>query len=320
MSSDMGRIPHGILHIGAEKTGTTAVQTALVNQSAELRREGVCYPSSLRLGRIASHVRLVTAAADPERIDDLRRWARVVSPAQVPEHREAVTRDLAEELASWEPDVLLLSSEHCQSRLRSPAEVATLRRILATFCEKITVVVYLRPQHEAALSLYSTRLKAGLRPRDPLSGNPAQPGFFDYGALVERWSEAFGDDHVRVRIYEKDALMGGSILEDFRHVTNLSVTLRPPARRANPSLSPRGLRVLGAVNTVLPRFVLGRKNPVRAPVARTVERLFRGGGPVVGRAEAVRFYERFAATNEVVRRRFFPERETLFNPDFSVYE
>lgn len=316
----MGRIPHGILHIGAEKTGTTAIQTALVNQAAELRRHGVCYPSSLRSGRVASHTRLVTAAADRDRIDDLRRWAHVTSPEQVPAHREAVTRELTEELASCDPQVLLLSSEHCQSRLRSVAEVAALRRLLTRFCDELTVVVYLRPQHEAALSLYSTRLKAGLPAGDPLSGNPAQPGFFDYGALVERWAAVFGDGNVRVRIYEKDALCGGNVLEDFRDVTGLPVALRPPARPANPSLSPRGLRVLGAVNTVLPRFVLGRKNPVRAPVARTVERLFRGAGPVVGRAEAVRFYERFAATNEVVRRRFFPERPTLFNPDFTIYD
>ncbi|MBE1875230.1 hypothetical protein [Myceligenerans pegani] len=291
-----------------------------MNQTAELRRHGVCYPSSLRSGRVASHTRLVTAAADPHRIDDLRRWAHVTSPDQVPAHREAVTQGLAEELASWDPDVLLLSSEHCQSRLRSVAEVATLRRLLARFCDDITVVVYLRPQHEAALSLYSTRLKAGLPAGDPFSGEPAQPGFFDYGALVNRWASVFGQERVRVRIYEKGALAGGSVLEDFREVAGLPVPLQPPARPANPSLSPRGLRVLGAVNIVLPRFVLGRKNPVRAPVARAVERLFRGDGPVVGRTEAVRFYERFAATNEVVRRRFFPDRPTLFNPDFRIYD
>jgi hypothetical protein len=316
----MGRIPRGIVHIGAEKTGTTAIQAALVSQAAELRRHGVCYPASLRSGRVASHTRLVTAAADPARIDDLRRWAHVTSPEQVGAHREDVARSLAEELSSWEPDVLLLSSEHCHSRLRSAAEVATLRSLLARFCEDITVVVYLRPQHEAALSLYSTRLKAGLPAGDPLSGNPAQPGFFDYGALVDRWAEVFGEERVRVRTYERGALMGGNILEDFREVVDLPVPLRRPARRANPSLSPRGLRVLGAVNMVLPRFVLGRKNPVRAPVTRVIERLFSGEGPVVSKADAVRFYEGFAATNEVVRRRFFPERATLFNPDFAAYD
>ncbi|GAB4086453.1 hypothetical protein GCM10028784_30830 [Myceligenerans cantabricum] len=316
----MGRIPRGILHIGAEKTGTTAIQTALVDQAAELRRHRVCYPSSLRPGRVVSHTRLVTYAADPARVDDLRRWANVTGPEQAAAHRRAVERELAEELAaSGEPEVLLLSSEHCQSRLRSVAEVATLRDLLGRFCDEVTVVVYLRPQHEAALSLYSTRLKAGLPAGDPLSGRPAQPGFFDYGALVERWAEVFGDRCVRVRTYERDELVGGSIVDDFRDVADLPVALRRPVRRANPSLSPRGLRVLGTINAVLPRFVLGRKNPVRAPVARAVERLFRGGGPVVSRDEAMAFYDRYAETNEVVRRRFFPHRETLFTPDFSSY-
>lgn len=316
----MSRIPRCVLHIGAEKTGTTAIQSALVNQSEELRRHGILYPGSLRSGRVVSHTRLVSYAADAHRVDDLRRWARATTPERVAAHRESVERDLTEELvASGEvPGMLLLSSEHCQSRLRSFGEILVLRGLLEWFCDEVTVILYLRPQHEAALSLYSTRLKAGLPARDPLS-EPVQPGFLDYGALTQRWAAVFGEENLRVRTYEKHVLTGGTVLGDFAGTAGLPITLHPAPRPANPSLSPQGLRLLGAVNTVLPRFVLGRPNPVRPPLTRAVEHLFRGDGPVVGRAEAEEFYSRYAATNDTVRRRFFPDRQSLFTPDFTTF-
>ncbi|WP_344101553.1 hypothetical protein [Myceligenerans crystallogenes] len=296
-----------------------------MNHAEELLRNGVLYPASLRSGGGVSHTRLVTYAADPERVDDLRRWERVTSPERVAAHRVLVERGFRAELTARAAatssgiDTLLLSSEHCHSRLRSVAEVTVLRKLLEECCDEVEVVVYLRPQHEAALSLYSTRIKAGLPAREPLS-EPLQPGFLDYGALTARWAEVFGAGSLRVRTYERHELAGGNVVTDFGRTAGLPVPLEPGARRANPSLSPRGLRVLGAVNLVLPRFVLGRKNPARAPVAQVVERLFPGGGPAVTRRAAESFYACYAATNEEVRRRWLPERATLFSPDFTVYE
>ncbi|MBL0887538.1 hypothetical protein [Myceligenerans indicum] len=310
-----------VLHIGAEKTGTTAVQTALKRQSAELLGHGVLYPRALRTRRGISHTGLATYAADPHRVDDLRRAAGLTTPARVETHRHAVRRALLRELSSGEPPAtVLLSSEHCQSRLRTVAEVRDLRELLAEFCDDVTVVLYLRPQHEVALSLYSTRMKAGLPPTNPLSEDSAEPGYFDYGGLVTRWATVFGAANLRVRTFEPDRLIGGSILDDFADVTRLPVALRRSGGRANPSLSPRGIRVLGAANTVVPRFLLGRVNPLRLPLTRLVEQLFRGSGPVVDPDEAATFYERFAESNDVVRSMYFPGRPTLFSPDFSVYE
>lgn len=310
-----------VLHIGAEKTGTTAVQRALTRQRGELRGRGVLYPRSLGTRRGISHTALAAYAADPHRVDDLRRAGGLTTPERVAAFRVAVRAALARELEAGEPpETMLLSSEHCHSRLRTLAEIRELRGLLEEFCGAVTVVLYLRPQHEVALSLYSTRMKAGRSATDPLSPDAAEPGYFDYGALVTRWAAVFGEANLRVRVFERERLIGGGILDDFAHTAGLPMPLSPAPRRSNPSLSPTGIRVLGAVNAVVPRFVLGRANPLRVPVKAAVERLFPGDGPVVRAREAAAFYERFAASNEIVRAMYFPERPTLFTPDFSRYE
>lgn len=302
-----------VLHIGAEKTGTKAVQAALLQQRHELREQGVLYSDSLRPPQGGSHARLHMYAMDKGRVDDWRRGARLTTPSRVEAFRGAVRRALAEELAGSGPaDMFLLSSEHCQSRLRTVEEIERLADLLGLVCDEVEVILYLRPQHETAVSLYSTRIKVGHAHADPFADGSAEPGYYDYGALVSRWAAVFGKSNLKVRLYQRHELAGGDILEDFASVVGLSIPLRPSVTRANPSLSPRGLRVLGAVNTVLPRFVLGRRNPLRRPLNRIFETFYPGSGPTVDADEAAAFLARFESSNEVVRSMYFRDRGALF--------
>jgi len=310
----MGRIPECVLHIGAAKTGSTAIQTALTRQSEELLEYGAFYPASLRYRHGVTHRKLSLYAADPGSRGRL-------TPADVENERNDLRRKLSEELASLprRPDVLLLSSEHCQSRLHTTAEVAVLKNLLSDYCDHVTVILYLRPQHEAALSFYSTNIKEGRPSAHPLSEDLVPPGYYDYGALVQRWSTVFAKEDLVVRTFERARLVGGDLLADFGDAADLPVKLTPGPTAVNPSLSPRGLRVLGAINRVLPAKVLGRSNLLRTPSIRAVEALFPGGGPTARRGELVQFFEKYSASNEVVRSMFFPDRPTLFTPDFSRY-
>lgn len=311
----MGRIPECVLHIGAAKTGSTAIQTALTRQSEELLEHGVFYPASLRYRHGVTHRKLSLYAVDAR-----RRGGRF-TPADVENERNDLRRNLSEELASLSrrPSVLLLSSEHCQSRLQSTAEIAVLKNLLSDYCDHVTVILYLRPQHEAALSVYSTNIKEGRPSAHPLSEDSVFPGYYDYGALVQRWTSVFAKDDLVVRTFERARLVAGDLLTDFGDAADLPVKLVPAPSAVNPSLSPRGLHVLGAINRVLPHKVLGRSNPLRTPARWAVEALFPGNGPTARRSDVVHFFEKYSASNEVVRSMYFPDRPTLFAPDFSRY-
>ncbi|WP_125776223.1 hypothetical protein [Antribacter gilvus] len=316
----MRKIPRCVIHIGAEKTGTTAVQASLRRCRDVLAASGVLYSRSLTYRDSVSHQLAATTSMDPGRVDDLRQNLGLLTAQSVERHRREVAAELREEVGgAVGATTFLISSEHLHSRLVTPAEVVRLRELLDGLFDEIEVLVYLRPQHEVALSLYSTRLKVGLPHVAPLSEEAAEPGYFDYGGLVTRWADAFGADKLTVRTFEKDRLRDGDILADFRTAAALPLALPRVPTGANTSLSRQGLSLLRAVNRLAPRYVAGRPNPVRGPLVRLVERAFPGGGPVATRSEAFAFFERFDASNEIVRKMYFTDRASLFTPSFSEY-
>jgi hypothetical protein len=327
------RFAQCILHIGTEKTGTTSLQNFIGVNRAALLKAGVFVPASLSPYEVAAnHERLTTfALADGKITDDLRVAAQVRSAEEVPAHREAITEALREEIAALPADrpieerTLLLSNEHCQSRLVEVAEVARLKTFLAEFVREVKVVVYLRPQHELAISLYDQALKSGYADISVLpdfSGKTQRwvnRGYFDYASLLERWAEVFGRQNLDVRIYGKSEMVNGSVIDDFVAKLGLDAEKLAFDRNTNISMSAERQTAMNAVN----RLARARGQPLspdlRSSLIDQFQQLSRGGGMRPTRQEAEAFYQTFVLSNERVRAEFLPEREFLFQPDFGVY-
>lgn len=304
-----------ILHIGTEKTGTTALQDTFVAHRDELAGRGFFY-SAAAGGR--SHVRLAAYAADDDRRDALRRKLAIDTAEDLARFRDKLAGSLAEEVDANPGKVFLYSNEHCHSRLVSQASVDRLAALLKPLFDEIVVVVYLRRQDELAVSRYSTMLKAGGTGTSILSPASAHYPFYDYWGLCRRWMRAFGDEQLVVRRFEAGRLAGGSIVTDFCETLGLPA-LAEPAERANESLKPEYQAFLRAMNARLPRRIGGALNPDRGDLDQIVYDLGRGRGARPARAAAEAFYAAYAEGNEQVRARFFPDDATLFEEDFSHY-
>ncbi|WP_270937897.1 hypothetical protein, partial [Falsiroseomonas oryzae] len=306
-----------ILHIGTEKTGSTAIQAGLAGMRDALAAQGVAYARS---PGHRNHQALALYAAGPgaggEGLalrDRLRRGA-----GDAPE--DWLPRAIAEEVAALPPTIhtLVFSNEHCHSRVRTEEGARRLQALLAPHFQDVHVVVYLRRQDELAVSRHSTRIKTGGTRRAilPRAGERAD-GYFDHAALLARWGAAFGVAALRPRLFIREEFPGGDVLQDFLLACGLAPGPGGPApRRHNPALSATALEVLRRVNLVLPR-----ETGARAPrmLMRLLARHAPGPAPLPSRAEAMAFAARFAAGNEAVRRTFFPDRATLFPLDFEAY-
>jgi hypothetical protein len=327
------RFAQCILHIGTEKTGTTSLQNFLGANRAALLRAGVFVPASLSpYDLVANHERLTTfALADEKLNDDLRVAAKIGSVAEVAAHRAGIAQALRDEIARLPADrpieerTLLLSNEHCQSRLVEVAEVARLKTFLAEFVREVKVVVYLRPQHELAVSLYDQALKSGYADISVLpdfSGRTPRwvsRAYFDYGDLMERWAQVFGKDNVDLRIYSKTAMVNGSVIDDFVAKLGLDADSLVYDKNSNVSMSADRQLAMNAVN----RLARARNQPLSAELRSSLidqfQQISRGPGRRPTRQEAEAFYLSFALSNEKVRATFMPERDSLFEPDFSAY-
>ena len=318
-----------VLHIGTEKTGTTTLQAHLALNRDTLLERGFMVPICLSPYRkLANHERLTTYALRPEKIDDdLRVAARLISSTQIDDHRAKILSDLQREIENISAviETLLLSNEHCHSRLVEEDEVALLKELLSEFAEDFKIVVYLRPQHELAVSLYTQALKAGhfnigVLPQFS-SGKKlwVNKRYFDYFDLINRWSSIFGVENIIVRIYSEHDLINGNVIDDFFKVINCDQTdLQIPVNH-NVGMPKDAQAVLNAFNRFAYDYPEEVTPQLRGQLIKALESLPQGAGVRPSRIEAEGFFRMFEDSNQKVRQLFFPDRDRLFFPNFDRF-
>lgn len=179
-----------ILHIGTEKTGTTTLQDFLGLNRERLLAKGFFVPTSLHGFPGADHRFLTTCSLDIAEFTDEQRVALQIRRREdVINYRHTILNALSQEIqqaaAGRRDTTLILSNELCHSRLTKVGDILFLRDFLKNFVEDFTVVVYIRPQHEVALSLYDTALKVGYSDIDvPPTFAPRRPIWVQRSYLI----------------------------------------------------------------------------------------------------------------------------------------
>jgi hypothetical protein len=311
--------PTGFLHIGLQKTGTTSLQQFLFDNQSLLQRQGYYYPTAL--GRV-NHIYLAVCNQGLNKIDDIRRSLGIKSPTDVVRAKEETLQKIQKELEDLQspPKHIIMSNEHVHGRIVTKAEVLSLREFVSSFCETCKVVIYLRRQDQLAVSLYSTRFRAGateLAPVFPVN----QLDFYDYDRRLSQFSNVFERENIIVRLFDKSELKDEDLFTDFCDVvgiTNNSAFRRPGV--LNQPLKPEAIRLFAELNKHIPRFLNGRPNRDFSLILNAFDSLFCGHGPITDRATAMQFYERFKEGNERVRSTYFSARQQpLFDETFDDY-
>ena len=304
-----------ILQIGTEKTGTTTLQHFLATNRAALEANGFLYPDFC--GR-TNHTGLAAYAMAPGRRDGIRTALGCRSEADVEPMRARLRAAAARELDGEE--TVVFCSEHCHSRLVEPAEIETLRALLAPHFDDIRVAIYVRRQDQLALSLHSTRLKSGGIDRSVLPPTGPDDPYFNYDRSIGLWEAAFGRDKVHVRLFDRRELADGDVVADFVAAWGLSGSAAyARVQDKNESIRPLAQEFLRRVNPRLEPIEGLPIDEVRGPLAAALAKLLPGRGARPARAEAQAFYDRYRASNEALRQRHFPDRPILFSEDFSDY-
>ena len=309
----------GILHIGAEKTGTSTLQEFCFLNRDRLAASGVFYP---RTPGAKQHSLLALYAMDDARENLLtRRMAAALAPGR-DRWREAIRAQIAAEVATAGADRLLISNELFHSQLTSTDEIAKLKGLLDNWCDRYLIVFYMRRQDRAHVSRYSTDLRTGGTPLAMLPTRSASTDLYDYAKILARWSAVFGRASIVPRVFETAELKDRDLIADFMHAGDLPAIpdLQRPPRR-NEALSAVAQRLLLAYNrnratlTPLPE---PRNAQLQRIVAAFVENSYPGQPALPARAEALAFHESFREGNHQVAREWFG-REQLFEEDFSDY-
>lgn len=306
------------LHIGTEKTGTTSIQAALATDRARLADRRILFP---KLFGSPNQMELSVAAVVGEANDEVSLIELNRQGCGREEYRRRLIDQIACEIAAGSYSRIVVSNEHCHSRLNSPAQIRRLVAMFPVALEDVSVVVYLRRQDRLAVSLYSTILKLGgtaqLFPPAPAA---ALPLYYDFETLLALYAGVVDASRLIVRLYEPAQLYEGDVVRDFYRATQLGI--EPSATlRANESLSRAQAAFLQSFNKRFPIICDGKLNTARGPIFAAIQNAGTGAPFRPSRAEAEEFYSAFSKGNARVRHAYFPDlcRNTLFDEKFSDY-
>ncbi|WP_156413984.1 MULTISPECIES: hypothetical protein [unclassified Guyparkeria] len=184
-----------ILHVGMDKTGTSAIQQFIYKNRTRLDRDaGIYYPGT-GMWWDHSHHEIPFSIFEMNGFDKrtLRR----------------LLRKLKSEIRDKEK--VVISSECLFKSPAKPNFPLFLDFVRSNF-DDVEVLVYVRPQDDWVESRYKHSVLSGAEiPLEKLT----KPQFCDYEQFVDRWARIFGEEHVEVRPYEKSQFEGGSIFNDF---------------------------------------------------------------------------------------------------------
>lgn len=234
------------LHIGTAKTGTTAIQQFLADNSERLLADhSILYPLTGRQWykktrqRSEAHHRL---ALDYYRDNDPQRSKIVTS----------FVHQLCEEITKSSADIFVISSEYFPGSTGDEIDRHYLEP-LAKIADVYTIM-YIRRQDELLDSWYAQsvkRYKSTPPTPDTLYRRLKSRGVLDYFELANIWGGAkFGLDHVHVRPYERDQLKNRDTIADFMSLLGIE-SIDHYERRpgiSNPSISRDQMLIINALH------------------------------------------------------------------------
>jgi hypothetical protein len=211
-----------VIHIGTPKTGTKAVQEYLRVNADALLDQGIRYIRAGReRGRGTSH-------------NDLARLIR-------DEADDPVWGRLQDELARSTSRINVISAEGLW--LRDPA---MLKHHLPDVGD-VQIVVYLRRQDRYLQSLYMQTVASG-RAHSFAEWRENVPDRGKYLDCVDDWAEAFGDDAIVIRPYERNGVV--DTVADFARLIGAEGLANVGNGQRNPSARWELLQFMRALNAL----------------------------------------------------------------------
>lgn len=203
-----------VLHFGADKTGSTAIQSALDGSRCELLESAqVAYPPGVWHAQLGS-----VFSAFPEQY--IFNQMRGVIDA---DYLREADGQYVEELNQW-----IKAAPKCESLVFSYEGFVCLdenalwkfKEYCAHLAKRVTVVLYVRPPLSYAVSAMSQRVKQG-----QLSWSDNDPPVFPSQIFLKTITSVFGKSNVCVRVFSPATLEKGDVVADFMTILKVPETI-----------------------------------------------------------------------------------------------
>jgi len=307
-----------ILHIGTEKTGTTSIQKSLYQNRNILMQHGYYFVQTP--GKTNNRA-LVAYCMRDDRYDDFLKNNKIDNVEKKIEWKSRFYEFFKDEILNIPKNIhtVIITSEHFHSRTIYTDELLSLRNILENFFDNIKIIIYLRRQVDTAISLYSTALKAGFDyelESSVINGcKPSNP-YYNYYELLEKWNKVFSNVEYNVRLFDKKEFYNGDLIKDFYYIINndLISSIDMKVDVENESTDPLGQCLLRSINHVFKQRSQSEElKNLWNWLSSEISLKFKGKGKSLSLQIMKSVQERFYESNKKLCRKYFPDRNRLFD-------
>lgn len=228
---------------------------------------------------------------------------------------------LEREIASTQPERVILSSEHFQSRLLTVDDISLLKTSLESIgLGNFKIVLYLRDPLKIVMSHHGMAIKKGVHVTDSFfrPEHPRISHIIDSKKTLQNWQAVFGRESIDVRIYA-ESQPGEALLSDFLtacDISNQQIDMSKQELR-NINLSAAALRSLNQLNATSNRVRLLAEERW---LFNQLEKRHPGKGLSPTAATIELFEERFRADHKQISVDWFDGKDPLFTTKWAAPE
>ncbi|MEQ8384561.1 MAG: hypothetical protein RH949_19590 [Coleofasciculus sp. A1-SPW-01] len=217
------------LHIGMPKTGTTYLQHFLFENREKLLKQGYLYPLPTKI----LNKQNITSKNHHGLANGLLKIYRTKNPCANEQlnsnNMEGRWENMKREIKTLKPKNVIISSEAftAKQEFYNPDIIELVKKKLDGYETKI--VIYIRRQDEFFMSWYNQNVKFPIyfnnfpqindinynNMKDIMQWVGQNKKIGDFYSILEPWRKSFGIKNIIVRIFEKEQMTNGSLLDDF---------------------------------------------------------------------------------------------------------
>ncbi|WP_068108289.1 hypothetical protein [Tropicimonas marinistellae] len=306
-----------VIHLGLPKTGTTSIQRFLRQNASALSERGVAYEripnpvvepqdSQLEFG-ICQFARVGKVVP----YDLTARAYGLIDVAAQADFARQYEEDFLRALEARTEDTYVISSEHIGAWTHKPEHVAALDDWMREIFDDVRYVQYIRRQEDWLLSRYSQELRSGSEAH--LEKFIKKNGKHNFGVKADLWTGIVGHDRFSLRLMERDAMVNGDLIDDFASAVGFDPDGLSRPERENESLSPQAAFFLRRFNQRARVRDAGDDNGLQYQVERTLSEWSVGKPKLRLWPQQISWIRSANAEhNDLVRRKYFPNRAELF--------
>jgi hypothetical protein len=303
-----------ILHVGTEKTGSTAIQSILKDSYRELLSSGYLFPTNI--GE-PCHIKLTACALGGLNNSPIRKLLGIEEEETFRQFTENTRENLRSEIKKTNPKTLIISDEHINAHLAGAKLLAEYKRVIEQFGTVQVVIIYLRRQDYFRLSLFAEAVKSGNLTHFDINNLlpvfDSVPPRFDYLNILQNLEEVFGKECLIPRVFDRSEFLDRNVVNDFIDVCRLPLSHQALNRNdKNSSIDGRVIRPLAKVSSFIQKS--GLSNKLRNSIISRISGLFTGP-PIVLEPDVHQSYMRqFEEQNRQIKKRYFEHlpTDTLF--------